>query len=199
MGRNRQDNAESIDSCCCLKKRLLLFHRFKCPSHGHISLKGKIMLNKALKGLVKRQNIEVVEAHCDGPCGVYDPASIRIAAEAAVSMTKKILALEVPDAANGKAMASYLNTVSRYVAIKEEQAQLAKDEILVLWTDYFKPHHLESHPNLHETFWKAAKLCSSVKVEVSAQHAGELMDAVKEIHELFWATKNREIAWYTAS
>ena len=157
------------------------------------------MLNKALKGLVNRQNVEVVEAHCDGPCGVYDPASIRIAAEAAVSMTKKILALEVPDAANGKAMASYLNTVSRYVAIKEEQAQLAKDEILVLWTDYFKPHHLESHPNLHETFWKAAKLCSSVKVEVSAQHAGELMEAVKEIHELFWATKNREIAWYTAS
>ena len=85
------------------------------------------------------------------------------------------------------------------MAIKEEQAHLAKSELLVLWTDYFKPPHLEKFPNLHETFWKAAKLCSSVKVEVSAVHAQELMDAIKEIHEMFWASKGREVTWYTAS
>lgn len=140
-----------------------------------------------------------VEAHCDGPCGVYDPASVRIAAEAAVSMTKKILDLTPPDPSDAKAFAAYLNTLSRYVAIKEEQAHLAKTELLVLWTDYFKPQHLEAYPNLHDTFWKAAKLCSSVKVEVSATHAQELMDAVEEIHKIFWATKGRDIAWYTAS
>lgn len=157
------------------------------------------MLNKALELIAKQQGAQDVSAHCDGPCGVYDPASIRIAAEAAVSMTKKILALEVPDTSNAAAMASYLNTLSRFVAIKEEQAQLAKDEILILWTDYFKPHHLEANPDLHNTFWQAAKLCSSVKVEVSAQHAGELMQAVENIHNLFWATKGREVPWYTAS
>ena len=140
-----------------------------------------------------------VAAHCDGPCGVYDPASIRIAAEAAVSMTKKILALKQPEADDAAAWASYHNTMSRYVAIKEEQAHLAKTELLVLWTDYFKPVHLEQYPDLHDTFWKAAKLCSAVKVEVSAEHAAELMDAVKAIHTLFWATKNREVQWYTAS
>ena len=140
-----------------------------------------------------------VDAHCDGPCGVYDPSSARIAAEAAVSMTKKIVALSTPDASDSAAMAAYLNTLSRYVAIKEEQAHLAKTELLVLWTDYFKPPHLEQFPNLHETFWKAAKLCSSVKVEVSAQHAEELMEAVKEVHEIFWKSKNRDVAWYTAS
>ena len=140
-----------------------------------------------------------VEAHCDGPCGVYDPASVRIAAEAAVSMTKKILDLTPPDPSDAKAFAAYINTLSRYVAIKEEQAHLAKTELLVLWTDYFKPQHLEAYPNLHDTFWKAAKLCSSVKVEVSATHAQELMDAVEEIHKIFWATKGRDIAWYTAS
>ena len=140
-----------------------------------------------------------VGAHCDGPCGVYDPASARIAAEAAVSMTKKILALEPPAASDSKAMAGYLNTLSRYVAIKEEQAHLAKEELLVLWTDYFKPVHLETYPNLHDTFWKATKLCSAVKVEVSAVHAGELMDAIQEIHGIFWATKGRDITWYTAS
>ena len=157
------------------------------------------MLNKALELIAKQRGAQDVSAHCDGPCGVYDPASIRIAAEAAVSMTKKILALEVPDTSNAAAMASYLNTLSRFVAIKEEQAQLAKDEILVLWTDYFKPHHLEGNPDLHTTFWQAAKLCSSVKVEVSAQHAAELMQAVENIHNLFWATKGREVPWYTAS
>ena len=81
---------------------------------------------------------EEVSAHCDGPCGVYDPASARIAAEAVLSMTKKILALEPPPEDNAKALAAYANTVSRYVQIKEEQAHIAKTELLVLWTDYFK-------------------------------------------------------------
>ena len=142
---------------------------------------------------------ETASAHCDGPCGVYDPSSARIAAEAAVSMTKKIIALTPPDPSDATAMAAYLNTLTRYVAIKEEQAHLAKTELLVLWTDYFKPKHLEAYPNLHDIFWKATKLCSSVKVEVSAEHAAELMEAVEEIHNIFWATKGRDITWYTAS
>ena len=157
------------------------------------------MLDKAMNYLRNQTTAQTAEAHCDGPCGVYDPSSVRIAAEAAVSMTKKILALTPPDASNAAAMAAYLNTLTRYVAIKEEQAHLAKTELLVLWTDYFKPHHLEQYPNLHDTFWKAAKLCSSVKVEVSAVHAQELMDAVEEIHNIFWASKGRDVAWYTAS
>ena len=157
------------------------------------------MLKNMIQSLGQVSTAPIAEAHCDGPCGVYDPASVRIAAEAAVSMTKKILALTPPDAADAGAMAAYLNTLGRYVAIKEEQAHLAKEELLVLWTDYFKPPHLEQNPDIHNIFWKAAKLCSAVKVEVSAQHAEELMVAVKEIHELFWATKNRDIPWYTAS
>lgn len=140
-----------------------------------------------------------VHAHCDGPCGVYDPASARIAAEAVLSMSKKLVALEVPSADDKAAYIEYHNKFSRYVAIKEEQAHLAKDELLVLWTDFFKPEHLVAHPNIHEVFWKAAKLCSACKVEVSVQHANELMEAIEEIHNIFWSIKNREISWYTAS
>ena len=157
------------------------------------------MLDKAIQLLRDSRTSTDAEAHCDGPCGIYDPASVRIAAEAAVSMTKKMLDLTPPDASDSNAMAAYLNTMSRYAAIKEEQAHLAKTELLVLWTDYFKPPHLEAFPNLHDTFWKAAKLCSAVKVEVSAQHASELMDAVREIHDIFWKSKDRDVAWYTAS
>jgi len=149
--------------------------------------------NKTATGL------RIAEAHCDAPCGVYDPASARIAAEAVLSLTKKILDLKYPGSDDPKAAAAFHNTMARYILIKEEQAQLAKEQLLVLWTDYFKPAHLEKYPNLHDTFWKAAKLCSSVKVEVSLEHATELMDAVKEIHGIFWATKDRDVAWYTAS
>lgn len=157
------------------------------------------MLDKALNRLMKTTPATVADAHCDGPCGVYDPSSVRIAAEAAVSMTKKILAMTPPEGNDAQAWASYNNTMSRYIAIKEEQAHLAKSELLVLWTDYFKPKHLADHPDLHTTFWNAAKLCSSVKVEVSAVHAQELMDAVEAIHHLFWSTKGRDVPWYTAS
>lgn len=144
-------------------------------------------------------NFETAEAHCDAPCGVYDPASARISAEAALSMTKKILDLKAPDSGDAKATAAYHNTLTRYIVVKEQQAHIAKEELLILWTDYFKPVHLEKFPNLHDTFWKAAKLCSAVKVEVSLEHATELMDAIKEIHEVFWSSKDKEVAWYTAS
>ena len=139
------------------------------------------------------------EAHCDGPCGVYDPASARIAAEAVLSMTKKLLALEHPGDGDAAAAAAYHNTFSRFVAIKEEQAHLAKEELLVLWTDYFKPHHLEAYPDLHNTFWMAAKECSYVKVECSLHHAEALMGHIQKIHDIFWATKNRDVTYYTAS
>ena len=142
---------------------------------------------------------EEVNAHCDGPCGVYDPASARIAAEAVLSMTKKILALQPPASNDQQAMAAYLNTTARYIQIKEEQAHLAKSELLVLWTDYFKPQHLEQNPDLHDIFWQAAKLCSACKVGVSLEHAQELMDIIQKIHGIFWASKNRDVAWYTAS
>jgi len=159
---------------------------------------GEPKMLKTIKNAISPQT-PTAQAHCDGPCGVYDPASARIAAEAVLSMTKKLLALELPAAGDKAATIAYNNTFSRFVAIKEEQAHLAKSELLVLWTDYFKPPHLDANPNIHDIFWKAAKLCSYCKVEVSLEHATELMEAIEQIHHLFWGTKNRDVAWYTAS
>jgi len=158
-----------------------------------------IMLNQAIAQLQAWFPAAEVHAHCDGPCGVYDPSSARVAAEAVVSMTKKLVDLEQSASGDKVAAVAYHNTFARYTAIKEEQAQIAKDELLILWTDYFKPVHLEQYPDLHDTFWKAAKLCSATKVEVSVQHATELMEAVQKIHGIFWATKSRDVSWYTAS
>jgi nickel superoxide dismutase len=142
---------------------------------------------------------EIVEAHCDGPCGVYDPASARIAAEAALSMTKKLLALGHPDQDNKLETTEYHNTTTRYVLIKEEQAHIAKTEVLVLWTDYFKPVHLETYPDLHNLIWETTKLCSEVKQHVNLDAANQLMGNIEKIHDIFWATKGRDVAYYVAS
>ena len=157
------------------------------------------MLKETLSKVKTWLPAEEVEAHCDGPCGVYDPASARITAEAVVSMTKKIQALTPPDAGDAQAMVAYLNTMARYISIKEEQAHETKEHLLVLWTDYFKPEHLEQYPDLHDTFWKAAKLCSACKVEVNLDHANELLAAVENIHNMFWGSKGKDVPWILAS
>jgi nickel superoxide dismutase len=157
------------------------------------------MLDRLISRLDEVRPAPAAHAHCDGPCGVYDPASARIAAEAVLSMTKKLLALEVPAAGDKAAHVAYHNTFSRYTAIKEQQAHLAKEEILVLWTDFFKPHHLDAHPELHDLFWKAAKECSYAKVECSLEHSQNLMGYIEKIHNLFWSVKGRDVSYYTAS
>ena len=157
------------------------------------------MLRSALSAIFNGLPASEAKAHCDGPCGVYDPASARIAAEAVLSMTKKLIALAPPDGGDASAWTSYNNTFSRYVAVKEEQAQETKKELLILWTDYFKPEHLATFPELHDTFWKAAKLCSACKVNIDQAKAEELMHAVERIHHMFWKSKGRADAWVTAS
>jgi nickel superoxide dismutase len=124
----------------------------------------------------------VAHAHCDIPCGIYDPTAAKIAADTVAKMVEKITGAEATDLANR-------NTFIRSVTVKEEHAQLCKKELLILWTDYFKPEHLEKYPKLHETFWKAAKLCSKNKQSVDAKAAADLQAAVKEISDIFWATK----------
>ena len=140
-----------------------------------------------------------VSAHCDGPCGVYDPASARIAGEAVLSMTKKLLELKVPDTNDEKALLAYHNTITRYIQIKEEEAQTCKDEVLILWTDFFKPAHLDAHPELHDLFWQTAKLCSETKHHADLSAAEKLMTNLEKIHALFWEVKGKDVPWITAS
>ena len=160
-------------------------------------------VSQSWKAIVDRfensASLPVASAHCDVPCGVYEPDSMFWAAETVVKMHEKLSALEPPAAGDASAKVAYDKTVSRMTSVNEEYAQKCKKELLILWTDYFKPVHLEAYPDLHDTFWKAAKLCSACKVEVSTEHCAELMAAVEKIHGIFWATKSRDVTWYTAS
>lgn len=127
-----------------------------------------------------------VFAHCDVPCGIYDPHTAQLAAKTVAKMVEKMTALAPPAAvATKEEVLAFHNTVARMVATKEQHAELCKRELLILWTDYFKEQHLAQFPALHDTFWKAAKLCSKNKQEVSEEAAVDLIKAVNAIAEIF--------------
>ncbi|USN53063.1 MAG: superoxide dismutase, Ni [Candidatus Nomurabacteria bacterium] len=128
---------------------------------------------------------EEASAHCDGPCGVYDGASAEIAARAAVSMTKKLLELTTPTPQSSpEDKLNYHHTVARYTLIKEEQSEIAKRELLILWTDFFKPEHLDAFPDLHEFIWKLAKQCSYVKQHVDLEAAEKMHADIMKLAEM---------------
>ncbi len=130
--------------------------------------------------------IEPAYAHCDVPCGIYDPHGAAIAAKTVYTMVKKLQDLPVPvAAASPNEHLAYRNTIVRMTTTKESHAQICKQEILILWTDYFKPENAGLFPDLHDTFWKAAKLCTVNKQNVDLAKAQELMDAVAKISEMF--------------
>ncbi len=118
-----------------------------------------------------------VHAHCDLPCGVYDPAQARIEAESIKGIVAKY---------NDSSDQEFR---IRSILIKEERAELVKHHLWVLWTDYFKPEHLEKYPQLHDLFWKATKKAGEVKKSTDAKVADELLSQIAEIDKIFWETK----------
>ncbi len=130
------------------------------------------------------------EAHCDIPCGIYDPTSAKIAAKTVARMVEQIEELALPkDEMDKHAIDHYHQATMRRMLVKEQQAELCKRELEILMTDFFKPEHLEQFPDLHELFWQATKLCSKNKQELSGELANQLVKAVDAIAEKFYAIK----------
>ena len=127
----------------------------------------------------------VAQAHCDVPCGIYDTAPMKIAANTVLTLTQKLVALEPPSPGDKQSTLTFGNTAARMIMVKEQHAELCKHEMLVLWTDWFKPPMLQQFPDLHTTIWMAAKLCSKCKQEVNLQAAEELFQAVNKIADMF--------------
>ena len=126
----------------------------------------------------------VAHAHCDIPCGIYDPHQAELAARTVARMVELIG--QIP--AGSTEMADRQKFV-RCVAIKEQHAEIVKHEIQVIWSDYFKPEHLEKFPELHTKVWNILKLAGQNKQHIDANLAAQLESAVKEFADIFWATK----------
>jgi nickel superoxide dismutase len=121
-----------------------------------------------------------VHAHCDIPCGVYDPAQARIEAESCYRIIEKY------DASTDELFRQ------RCVVVKEERAELTKHHIDVMWHDYFKPEHVQKFPDLHDTCWKASKAASKVKQTTDIDAAKELLSLIDKIDDMWKATGGPE-------
>ncbi|GGR37382.1 superoxide dismutase, Ni [Streptomyces netropsis] len=118
-----------------------------------------------------------VSAHCDLPCGVYDPAQARIEAESVKAVQEKYLANE--DA----------HFRARATVIKEQRAELAKHHVSVLWSDYFKPPHFEKYPQLHQLVNDTLKALSTAKASTDPKTGEKALELIAEIDKIFWETK----------
>jgi nickel superoxide dismutase len=121
-----------------------------------------------------------VSAHCDLPCGVYDPAQAKIEAQSVKAIIAKYNASD-DDVFKARAL-----------IIKEERSDLVKHHLWVLWTDYFKPPHFEKYPQLHVLFNEATKLAGGgggTKASLDEKVADQLLEKIDEISTIFWETK----------
>jgi nickel superoxide dismutase len=115
-------------------------------------------------------------AHCDIPCGIYDPAQARIEAESCYRIIERYHA------------SSDDVFRARCVVIKEQRAELTKHHIDVMWHDYFKPEHLEQYPDLHDVCWRASKQASAVKQGVDLEAAKKLLELIDQIDAMWKGT-----------
>ena len=121
-----------------------------------------------------------VSAHCDLPCGVYDPAQAKIEAESVKATITKY---------NDSSDEAFR---ARALLVKEERSDLVKHHLWVLWTDYFKPPHFEKYPQLHTLFNEATKLAGGgggTKSSTDVAVADQLLAKIDEIAGIFWETK----------
>jgi nickel superoxide dismutase len=127
--------------------------------------------------VVKLLPAQTAYAHCDLPCGVYDPAQARIEAESVLKIMEKYEGFHDE------------HDKTRAIIIKEQRAELIKHHLWVLWTDYFKPEHLEKFPNLHDLFWRATKQAGQTKKTVDPAEGQKLLELISEIDDIFKQTK----------
>jgi len=135
----------------------------------------------------------IAYAHCDIPCGIYDPHEAQVAAHTIIRMVQLINELEV----SGKdptfeERKKIISQVSRLTKVKEEHAEIVKHQVRIIWGDYFKDEHVEKYPNLHKLVFNIMKQASKARQEVNLEAVRQLLGSVLEFAEIFWQTKGRE-------
>lgn len=136
---------------------------------------------KLVNLLIKLLPTRPVYAHCDIPCGIYDPHNAQMAAHTVLRMTKLIKEAE-----------GDTHKIARLTHVKEDHAEIVKKEVRIIWGDYFKEEHLKDYPNLHDLVWKIVKLASKTKQGVDEANAQDLLSSVQEFAEVFWKSKGLE-------
>ena len=145
------------------------------------------MIYRILENLDKKFGVEEAKAHCDIPCGIYDPITAQIAALSVVRMIDLMTDL---DKTHPDKDVAFFNSMARYVGVKEEHAEKVKNEIRVIWGDYMKAQHLEKYPDVHALVHKIMQLGSKSRQTADRETAVQLVEAVNQFAQIFWETKN---------
>ena len=134
-----------------------------------------------------------VYAHCDIPCGIYDPYQAQVAAHTVIRMVNLLDEVNAsspePDFDERKRI---ISRVARLTSVKEEHAEMVKREVRIIWGDYFKPEHAEKFPNLHQLVFDIMRLASKARQEVNLEASRQLLSKVQDLAEIFWKTKDKE-------
>ena len=142
---------------------------------------------KATFALVNRLfPLEEASAHCDVPCGIYDPHYAQIAALTVVRMNQLIEAMEPPAMEKG-ARDNYMHALARYTTAKEEAAELVKHEVRIIRGDFFKADN--SPDNIGEITDGIMKTASQARQNIDADAANKLLDLVNDFAGAFWTAK----------
>lgn len=147
------------------------------------------MLSRILKSIDRLVQFEKVSAHCDIPCAIYDPHQAQIAALTVIRMIDLMNDLK---ASHDPASLEYQNSVARYIAVKEEHAEMVKREVRVIFGDYIKQEQIDKFPELPGLTHKIFQLGSKARQTASRETALDLLKAVNRFAEIYWATKNIE-------
>ncbi|MEO1576213.1 MAG: superoxide dismutase, Ni [Pseudomonadota bacterium] len=145
------------------------------------------MLHNLLKGLDDKALIGAADAHCDIPCGIYDPAPALIAA---LSVVRLMDIMHEAAGKDGDAVGKH-NVISRCVLRKEEEAEKVKHEIRIIWGDYFKGPLLEKYPNIHTLAHNIMLKGSACKQEAHREDGEALVELVNQFAEAFWDSKGK--------
>ena len=144
------------------------------------------MSNFVKSTLDQMLGISPVDAHCDIPCKIYDPSMFIIPA---LSIVRLIDIMEEKAAGQNPSGLGYDNTIARCVLRKEEEAGTVKEQVRVIWGDYFKAPQIEKCPNVHALVHSIMMKASACKQEVHRQDALDLVELVNQFAEMFWDTK----------
>ncbi len=145
------------------------------------------MFHKLTQKIDNHLHFDHVDAHCDIPCGIYDPHQAIIGALTVIRMVDLID--DFVKTHDKVETAEFINSMSRYVAVKEEHAELTKHEIRVIWGDFMKTPHTEEYPQLNELVHKIMQLGSKARQSVDRETSVALLQAVNEFAEIFWQIK----------
>lgn len=152
------------------------------------------MLRRVLASVLRHLPAEEASAHCDIPCGIYDPHMAQIAALTIIRMNQLASGLTPPgNNASKEELDNYHSLLARYTVVKEQHAELCKHELRILWGDYFKPNHLEQFPELHNLFWDAMRLASTARQGLNMEASQQLLANVQQIAEIFWKSKGATV------